>query len=769
MARVIGLALGWMPIVFVTPSVARAAPPPVEGPPLEPPSPTGYDDDDDDDDGSPSPDDTGAREIIVRSDTPDNYVRDASVVSRRQIQERLPRSAPDALRFEPGVYVQQTAHAQASPYLRGVTGQQTLMAFDGIRLNTSTFRQGPNQYFFTVDSRTIRSLEVLRGSASTRWGSDAIGGALLTTPLDPTMDPSKRWSFHPRLMLAHRMADSELGGRAQLDLSWRGKIGVFAGVGYRDVGQLETAGAVRSPATGQPWKEPRLASDARTQLGTGFRELTADTRLVWRIDPKWRLTAAYYDYRQKDAPRTDKCPPAEAPDDECLIYLDQFRTLTYLAADMEDGPDAAARARISVSYQNQHERTQLTRDNGIAHIPGGLESNGRDDVHTLGLRTSLSTAALPVGEHLAFGVDYGGDVYFDMIESLAWLRWTDVAPPVTSVLPRGQYIDGSRYLTSGIWAEPHLWVGPRVRLRGGVRGAFAWAKANGEDESETLAVDRKWATAVGNAGLMVIASDWLTWHLDFDQGFRAPNLDDLTSRQQTGPGFQYENANLEPERSLSLDTGFRVRHRYIEASAFFWHSFIRELIARAPRELGDCPGGDAANPTGCAGSRTRFQLVNLDGWALLRGVDTSVRVFMPAGFALATTLSWAWGEGPNPIPAPDGELGNYEQRLPLSRVPPLNGNVELSWYADFGLWLGSALRWAGPQTRLAVADAADPRIPRGGTPGFAVWDLRAGYRFDPNVLASLVLENVLDTPYRYHGSSVNGTARSLNLSLEVGF
>jgi iron complex outermembrane receptor protein/hemoglobin/transferrin/lactoferrin receptor protein len=344
-----------------------------------------------------------------------------------------------------------------------------------------------------------------------------------------------------------------------------------------------------------------------------------------------------------------------------------------------------------------------------------------------------------------------------------------VAPPVTSVLPRGQYIDGSRYLTSGIWAEPHLWVGPRVRLRGGVRGAFAWAKANGEDESETLAVDRKWATAVGNAGLMVIASDWLTWHLDFDQGFRAPNLDDLTSRQQTGPGFQYENANLEPERSLSLDTGFRVRHRYIEASAFFWHSFIRELIARAPRELGDCPGGDAANPTGCAGSRTRFQLVNLDGWALLRGVDTSVRVFMPAGFALATTLSWAWGEGPNPIPAPDGELGNYEQRLPLSRVPPLNGNVELSWYADFGLWLGSALRWAGPQTRLAVADAADPRIPRGGTPGFAVWDLRAGYRFDPNVLASLVLENVLDTPYRYHGSSVNGTARSLNLSLEVGF
>ena len=42
-----------------------------------------------------------------------NDTRAASVVTRRDLEERLPRSAPDALRFEPGVYVQQTAHGQA--------------------------------------------------------------------------------------------------------------------------------------------------------------------------------------------------------------------------------------------------------------------------------------------------------------------------------------------------------------------------------------------------------------------------------------------------------------------------------------------------------------------------------------------------------------------------------------------------------------------------------------------------------------------------------
>src|SRR2546423_1101009 len=61
--------------------------------------------------------------------------RATSTVDRADMEWRLPRSAPDALRFEAGVFVQQTAHGQASAFIRGLTGQQTVMLFDGIRLN----------------------------------------------------------------------------------------------------------------------------------------------------------------------------------------------------------------------------------------------------------------------------------------------------------------------------------------------------------------------------------------------------------------------------------------------------------------------------------------------------------------------------------------------------------------------------------------------------------------------------------------------------------
>ncbi|MBK8261670.1 MAG: hypothetical protein IPK80_10050 [Nannocystis sp.] len=67
-----------------------------------------------------------------------------------------------------------------------------------------------------------------------------------------------------------------------------------------------------------------------------------------------------------------------------------------------------------------------------------------------------------------------------------------------------------------------------------------------------------------------------------------------------------------------------------------------------------------------------------------------------------------------------------------------------------------------------MADLDDPRIPAGGTPGFAVVDLRAGYRWRPNALLSLVFENVGNAAYRYHGSAVNGPARGLILFLEIG-
>jgi len=712
-------------------------------------------------DDSRSADSEGAepetRDIHVpgASDSPG---RAASKVTRQDLEESLPRSAPDALRGEPGVYVQQTAHSQGSPYVRGLTGQQTVMFFDGIRLNTSTFRQGPNQYFFTIDSRTIQSLEVIRGSASTRYGSDAIGGALLSDPVAPKMaGPKGKWVVHPRVMLRTATADAELGGRGQLELSYGDKLGLLVGGGYRDVGRLRSGGRIIEPATGEPQGvPPAFDEDERTQLGTGFAEATADARLVWRPRDSTRLSVGYYDYRQLDAPRTDKCPPPTAPEDECLRYLEQFRTLVYGKAEHFGAHAAAEQITGTVSYQRQHEVRQLDRGS-----PSATQVNGSDNVHSMGTALKVSTHEWALAPWADLQWHYGADAYYDLIDSEAWLRFTDV--DVRSDLSRGQYLDGAQYLTSGLWTEGATVLGDVVRLRAGARFAVAHAAADGDEASDSADVDRTWVTGVGSGGVGIQAAPWLAFVANVDQGFRAPNLDDLTSRQQTGPGFQFENVDLKPEKSVSLETGIEIEHPWIELKAYAFQTRINGLIGRAPRTVEQCPVGEE----GCGASQTRFQLVNLDGRAILQGTDADLRLYFPYGFRLRSTLSYAWGEAPNPVADADNDV---RDRLPMSRVPPLNGLAEAGWRSRrLGLYAFGVLRWARAQSRLALADESDPRIPDGGTPGFVAVDVRLGYRLDPHVLVGIVLENLGDVAYRHHGSAINGPGRGLIANLEFGF
>lgn len=96
---------------------------------------------------------------------------------QKHIRESI-RSTPEALKGVPSVLVQKTSYGQGSPYLRGFTGFRTLFMIDGVRLNNSVFRDGPNQYWNTVDPLSIRAYELVMGPASVLYGSDAIGGAM---------------------------------------------------------------------------------------------------------------------------------------------------------------------------------------------------------------------------------------------------------------------------------------------------------------------------------------------------------------------------------------------------------------------------------------------------------------------------------------------------------------------------------------------------------------------------------------------------------------
>ena len=68
-----------------------------------------------------------------RSESPD-FLRPevTTVVTARDLRQRAPRTVPEALFGATGVFLQKTNHGGGSPFVRGLTGQQTLLLVEQV-------------------------------------------------------------------------------------------------------------------------------------------------------------------------------------------------------------------------------------------------------------------------------------------------------------------------------------------------------------------------------------------------------------------------------------------------------------------------------------------------------------------------------------------------------------------------------------------------------------------------------------------------------------
>jgi hemoglobin/transferrin/lactoferrin receptor protein len=261
------------------------------------------------------------------------------VVDREALQAAAPRTTPDAFRGLPSVMVQKTGYGQGSPYLRGFTGFRTLMLVDGIRLNNSTFRDGPNQYWNTVDPWAIARYETVMGPASVLYGSDAVGGAVNALTLAP---PAWAGQATWERTLAARVAtaDESLQTRAGVRGRATERLGFAAG------------------ATWKKFNDVRGGADVGRQRHTGYEEADFDLRADYDFASGATLTLAHQQVAQDDAWRTHSTfygidwKGLKAGDDQKRSY-DQDRALTYLRLADADRAGAVAAYRLTLSRQRR--------------------------------------------------------------------------------------------------------------------------------------------------------------------------------------------------------------------------------------------------------------------------------------------------------------------------------------------------------------------------------------------------------------------------------
>jgi len=122
--------------------------------------------------------------VVTASDTPqsvDEVSKAVTVVDRQEIDERDESAIAESLRTVPGLRVQQLGGPGSftSIKTRGLRNEDTAVLIDGLRFRDAAATQGDASGFLEdLIVTDVSRVEVLRGSGSSLYGTNAIGGVL---------------------------------------------------------------------------------------------------------------------------------------------------------------------------------------------------------------------------------------------------------------------------------------------------------------------------------------------------------------------------------------------------------------------------------------------------------------------------------------------------------------------------------------------------------------------------------------------------------------
>ncbi|HAS81681.1 MAG TPA: hypothetical protein DCS43_03125 [Verrucomicrobia bacterium] len=663
--------------------------------------------------------------------------------SQAELSERVGQTALDRMNYGPGLFLQRTAPNQASPYIRGLTGEQTLLMLDGVRFNHAMMRSGPNQYSSLVPDMSVSAIDAILGSSSTANGSDGLTGAV-----DYRLAPAGRGVKSAASPWIETRVDT--GNGSTLDLGLDGTAGDWA---Y----SIEFSGSsFHDRVGGKDFRDHLFFTERNDRIpNTAYDAAASGLRLAYAgwDDHTVELSAGHS--LQMDAPRPDGY--AENTGNASLInrYIDP-QTLSYvhLRDRWDIGHPVVDRVQTTLwwhQFAEEQFRTER-RDRGTP-----LESIRRreydDTLDALGMDLQLTTL---LGADAQHELTWGGTFIHETTDN----QYRDLRTPAGSTdlallrpskpqdWPNNTTVsDDSSYTTLGLFLQDDWRLTERISLLAGTRySRYEWAFGDVDGNTDDV-------TASLRGVLALTPHHWL--FAGVSKGFRAPNLtnlDGLSDRGSSGNPAQ-GNPDLDPEVSYTYETGWKWQQQRNELAVTVFKTDIEDLIQR------DFSGAG--------------EFTNVEG-ADLAGVESAWDLGLDLGrrrLALVGAVSLV--DGTRDIP--DEEGGTIEDNI--SRANRLYGRAGVKLEQGRQWWGIFQTRWHAAYDDVARhpsdADAGDIRMtvagdPDGSMPGYAVLDIMGGWRSkDGNRHLGLFVENLTDKTYRELGSGTDSVGRNIGVTAGV--
>lgn len=634
-----------------------------------------------------------------------------TILTRDQLVSQPATAMAEHLRGKAGAFVQRTGPGQGIVIVRGLKGSEVLHVVDGFRLNNAFFRNAPSQYIALVDPQAIDQLELVRGPASTLYGSDAMGGVIQILTPDTRYSGADGVDYGLRYRSVLGSAQLENSSSAQFSAA-APDVALTAVASYSDFGRYQAGG------------------DSDRLPFTDYRSYGGMVKMKAKRDAHELIFNAQY-YKVPRLNRYNELVPgfgSGVENEESTFEPNNrtFASMKYVGTGIL-GLDTLE-AQVGQQAVDDNRRTR------------GVGSSNRDFEQNRSLLQGLSLLGARGFEdwHLTFGVDH----YRDTVRSSR--QRVNIRTGALTI-PSSRFPDNSTQRETGLFAQTDWRIGERIDLLSGLRYTRYDVDLPRADRDAGVSSD--FSDLTGQLGLRYALDDSNNLVANVGRGFRAPNIFDFgTLGSRPGNRFNQPNSDLGPERVLTFDAGIKHQSTHFSAELIGFISRYRDRLVSVET------GG--RTPTGQLIVRTE----NI-GRSRLHGLEASATWRMRDSWIHSAALNLTRGTD---------ELATGD--APGNRIPPINGSVSTRYQVRPSWGLGAELYFAARQDRLAPSDISDPRIDPNGTGGFGVVNLSVAYKPDgKNYSGILRFDNVLDKRYREHGSGIEGLGRGLTLIMERRF
>jgi len=713
--------------------------------------------------------------------TADETAVPVSVVGRREIEEQGINTIGDIFRTLPGTSTVNEGAFQVRPRIRGLDSNRVLILVDGERLNnsrTSTGQSGVETGL--VDVADVESVEVVRGSGSVLYGTDALAGTINIITSDTPARRDKGFRFGGRLDTFYSSNEDTLRG----SLALTGSTRFFA---FRVAQSLDRSG---NYFTGKP--NVSFLADLREQ-GIG---ITDDGEVLnsqshgsnTAISTRFFLNDLNTMKIAYDRRRGANIGSAGLVGAFSGNFPFSNRDKVNLRYDAAAITKDLLRLSISGFYQKQDRNFSnvLTVPPMMPYFPGMYRySETITDTRTSGadLQTDWKIGSRSI---LTAGASFFRDSNRDMRTILNAFTPTS---PVQSI-DNSKSVPDATLTNFAAFAQNEFRLAKSIKLTGGIRVDNFKTKADPttgfdlpqlrDDQIRDLGIgdlangmDVATTAVTGDFGVVYNLTNAVTLAARLGRSFRTPNIFEIffTDSGSIG-GFVVGNPKLKPETGVNFDATVRFKNKHFSASAtYFVNNYENFMSTPAAFDSRGCPifivpAGTVYDSNNCqivstppGRSAVRvYQTQNVDR-ARIQGFEAEFEIPIKVSLGLLTpngNFSYLRGD-------------DTQKDVPLDIISPFRTNIGVRWQ-NFGrnYFFDYTARIVAEQKRLSPEFLLPVNQGGNGGPeaGFTTHNVSGGYyfrreRFNFNI--NVGVSNLTNRAYSEQFNFAPARGRSLTI------